>query len=149
MKLVEYEEFNAYKTLHDWYLRRDVAGLADVFEDFRTECLRDFGLDPAHYIGMAQLAWDVCLRIAYNKYGVELENITDQEMYMMFEKAKRGGMSKAVYRHVCANHPYLRDYNLDQEHQWIHYIDMNNLYGGAMMKPLPVFSNSRIYMYVS
>jgi len=109
MKLVEYEGFNDSKTLHDWYLRRDVAGLADVFEDFRKECLYDFGLDPAHYISMALLAWDVCLRIAYNKYGLELENITDQEMYMMFEKAKGGGMSKAVCRHVRAYHPYLSD----------------------------------------
>ena len=64
---------------------------------------------------MAQWNWDVCLKIAYEKWGIELECITDQDMYMFFEQAKRDGMSKAIHRHAGANHPYLYDCNPDMK----------------------------------
>ena len=33
---------------HDIYMQMDVALLADVFENFRNICERQYGLDPAH-----------------------------------------------------------------------------------------------------
>ena len=45
---------------HDLYLRTDVILLANVFESFRTICLDNYGLDPAHFcstrIGMESLS---------------------------------------------------------------------------------------------
>ena len=42
---------------HDLYNHSDVLLLADVFETFRKTCLRQYGLDPAHYYTSPCLAW--------------------------------------------------------------------------------------------
>ena len=34
---------------HDLYLKIDVSLLAEIFENFRNVCLKNYELDPAHY----------------------------------------------------------------------------------------------------
>ena len=41
---------------HDIYLKSDILLLADVFEKFRTTCISNYGLDPAHYYTTPGLA---------------------------------------------------------------------------------------------
>ena len=74
---------------HDIYLKSDVLLLADIFENFRDLCLSYYKLDPVHYFGTPGIAWDACLKISKQK----LELITDPDMYLFVELAKRGGMS--------------------------------------------------------
>ena len=53
------------KTLGDYsdiYCRTDVLLLAAVFETFRKTCLRQYGLDPAHYYTSPGLSWDALLK---------------------------------------------------------------------------------------
>ena len=50
--------------------------IADVFENFRDNCLEAYGLDPAHYYTTPGLTWDAMLK--YTK--VELEMLTDIDM---------------------------------------------------------------------
>ena len=73
---------------HDLYLRTDVLLLTDVFENFRDLCLEYYGLDPAHYFTLPNFAWDAMLL----KTGIEIDPLTDKEMYEMIEKGLRGGM---------------------------------------------------------
>ena len=118
---------------HDLYLRSDVFLLADVFENFRSTCLSNYELDPAHYFTDPGLSWDACLK----KSGVKLELLTDPDMHMMFEKGIRGGISMVSHRHAIANNPQMQNYNPEQPTSYLMYLDANNLYGWAMSEYLP------------
>ena len=80
------------KTLEDYsdlYCRTDVLLLTDVFETFRKMCLRQYGLDPAHYYTSPGLSWDALLK----KTGVELELLTDYDQHLFIERGMRGVIS--------------------------------------------------------
>ena len=96
--------------------------LADVFETFRKTCLKQYGLDPAHYYTSPGLSWDALLK----KTGVELELLTDYDQHLFIEKGLRGGISMVSRRYAEANNPMVEG------------LDANNLYGWAMSQPLPV-----------
>ena len=46
---------------HDLYLKTDVILLADIFENFRDVCLKNYKLDPAWYYTSPGLSWDALL----------------------------------------------------------------------------------------
>ena len=48
---------------HNLYNQADVLLLADVFENFRNICIKNYKLDPAHYHTAPGLAWDAALKI--------------------------------------------------------------------------------------
>ena len=75
-------EMKTMKDFHDLYLKCDVLLLADVFEKFRNNSLKNSGLSPSHYLSAPALSWDAML----NMTKVELELITDPDMYIFFEK---------------------------------------------------------------
>ena len=112
--------------------------MADVFEEFRDVCYKNYGLDPLHYYTAPGLSWDAL----FKKTGVRLELLTDEEKYMFFEMGKRGGISMISNRLGIANNEYMKNKKINNEEikKWIAYFDANNLCGGAMVKKLP-FSN--------
>jgi hypothetical protein len=119
-----------FKNYHDLYLTTDTLLLADVFENFGDVSMANYRLDPAHYLTTPSLTWDACLKYT----NVELELITDPEIFLFFDSAMRGGLSVVSNRYARANNPYLepKDYDSSQPHSYIYYLDANNLYGWAM-----------------
>ena len=116
------------------YCKSDVLLLTDVFENFIDVCFEKFKLDPAHYITAPSLAMDAMLKMT----EVELELLTDVDMYLFFEKGIRGGVSTITKRYGCANNKYMGDkYDPTKPSKFIPYLDANNLYGWAMSHPLP------------
>ena len=63
----------------------DVLLLNNVFEAFRSTCLKNDGLDSTHFYTSPGLVWQACLK----KTSIELELLTDPDMLKMFERGIR------------------------------------------------------------
>ena len=119
---------------HDLYVKIDILLLADVFGNFRDMCIKEYELEPAHFVSLPGLAWQACLK----KTNIELELLTDYDMLLMVEKGIRGGICHSIHRYAKANNKYMQNYNKSEESSYIQYLDANNLYGWEMSKKLPV-----------
>ena len=118
---------------HDHYLKKNVLLLADVFEKFIDTCLKFYKVDPCHYFSSPGLDWDTMLKMT----GVELEKISNIDMYLFIEKGLKGGISYIVKRYSEANNKYMKNYDPIKPSKYIEYLDKNNLYGWAMSGYLP------------
>ena len=87
------------------YISSDVVLLDSVLQQYRTECLSSYNLDPVHYYTAPSLTWVAGLKFT----KVELELFTD--MYTFIEQAIRGGISTITHRYAKANNHHLPDYN--------------------------------------
>ncbi|KAK3698312.1 hypothetical protein QZH41_006011 [Actinostola sp. cb2023] len=132
-KVWETFSMKTMREYHDLYLESDVLLLADVFENFRDACVKNYGLDSAWYYTAPGLAWDAALKLT----EVKLELFTDPDMHLMIEEGIRGGVSMISKRHGKANNKYTKEYDSSLPTKYITYLDANNLYGWAMSKPLP------------
>ena len=87
-------QLNNLGDYHDLYVQSDTLLLADVFENFRDMCLKEYELDPAHFLSLPELAWQACLK----KTNVELDLLTDYNMLLMVEEGIRGGICHSIHR---------------------------------------------------
>ena len=118
---------------HDHYLKKDVLLLADIFERFIDPCLKLYKLDPCHYFSSPGLSWDAMLKMT----GVELEKISDIDMYLFIEKGLRGRISYTAKTYAEANNKYMKNDDPTKPSKYIRYLDMNDLYGWAMSGYFP------------
>ena len=102
---------------HDYYSKKDVLLLADVFEKFIDACLKYYGLDPCHYFSSPGLSWDAMLKMT----GIELEKISDIDKYLFIEKELRGGISYITKRYRKENNEYCPDYDPKNHHQHLYH----------------------------
>jgi hypothetical protein len=67
------------------------------------------------------------------KTGVEIDPLTDQEMYEMIEKGLRGGMCQVSHKEAKGNNKYVgEDYDTERPSNFINY------FGLAMSMKLPI-----------
>ena len=116
-------DFNTFEDFHDHYLRKDVLLFVDVFEKFIFTCLKYYDLDSCHSFRAPGLSWNAMLKMT----KVELEKTSDPDNYMFFQQGMRGGVKYTNKRYSDAS----KNVN-------VLYLDMNNLYGCAMMQYLPI-----------
>ena len=88
-KMFKLENLGDY---HDLYVQRDTL-LADVFNNFRDMCIKEYELDPAHFLSLPGLAWQTCL----NKTNIELELLTEYDMLLMVEEGINGGICHSTH----------------------------------------------------
>ena len=113
------------KDYHNLTLKFHVLLLADVIERIRNNSIKSYGLCPSHYLSAPGSM--------HKMTKIKLELITNPDMYIFFEKGRRGGISYISNRYRKANNKYLKFY----EPKHIIYLDANNLHGYAMSKFLP------------
>ena len=123
-----------FKDYVEIYNLIDTLLLADIFENFREICFENYGIDPACYYTSPGLFWDALLK----ETGIELELLSDIDMFYFFKRMIRGGISMISTRYAEANNPYMKDlYDPEKENSYIMYFDANNLYGFIMMGKIP------------
>ena len=91
--------------------------LADVFEKIRNNSSRNYGLIQIHYLNVPALSWNAMLDMT----KVELEFISDADLYLFFQKGMRGGIS-SIFKRYEANNEYIKSYDPKQESNDILYI---------------------------
>ena len=47
---------------HNLYVQSDTLLLADLFNNFRDMCIKEYELDPAHILSLPRLAWQAYLK---------------------------------------------------------------------------------------
>lgn len=60
---------------------------------------------------------------------IQLESMSDVDMYQFIEKGMRGGISYIANRHGDeANNKYMKNHDENKASKYITYLDANNLY---------------------
>ncbi len=95
----------------DLYLKTDILLLADVFENFRKNCIATHKLDPAWYHSMPGYTWDSMLQFT----KCRLDILRDIDQIMFVEQGIRGGISVCVNGYAEANNKYMDTYDVSKE----------------------------------
>ena len=113
-------KMNTVADYHDLYLKRDILLLADVFEMFISVYLEYYRLDPCHYFSSSGLSCDSMLKMT----KIELELISNIDMYLFIQKRMRGGISYIVKRFSKANKKAKPISQVNKLHIWMQIIYM-------------------------
>ena len=125
------------ETIRDYqslYIKCDVLQLCDVFDNFRTACIADNGIDPCWSYTLPGYSWVAMLK----KTAVKIGLVFDSDMLRMIEAGIRGGICVIPNRYAKANNPKCKGYDPNKPTTWILTVDANNLYGWAMVQHLPI-----------
>lgn len=76
-------EMKAVGDFHNLYLKRDILLFADIFEEFRNECLECYGLDLSYYFNNPGLSLDDKFKIVH----VELDLTSAIDMHQFIKKS--------------------------------------------------------------
>ena len=131
-KMQEHFKIKTLGEYHDSYVQADIAQLSDVFESFRSLCLKGCQLDPAYFVSTPSLALEAMLKIT----NVKIEIFTDINMVLMTEKGIRGGLTQVIRKYGIANNKYLPNYDSSKKSTYLQQLHANNLDGYAMNKKL-------------
>lgn len=133
-----WDTFLPKKNLREYtyfYNKLDVILLAIVFEKFRETCMREFGLDPTHYVSLPGFSFDAMLKMT----GVRIELLTDIDKLLFCEKAIRGGITEVIKRKARCNNKYVSEtYDERREDSYIMCFDVNSMYASVMREKLPI-----------
>ena len=93
------------------FVQSDTLLLADVFESFRNKRIEMYELHPAHFLSTPGLTWQAFLK----KTEIELELLTDVDMFLMVEKGIIGGIFHATHQYAKENNKYMKNHSKDKE----------------------------------
>ncbi|KAF4528390.1 hypothetical protein B566_EDAN016485 [Ephemera danica] len=129
----EYKIRNNKEFCHH-HLKTRVTFLADVFENFRNVCSTTFNLDPCNYQTMQDVTFDSALKISQ----VELELLSDCDVFSMIEAGIRGDFGNVVTRYMKANNDDCEDFDPRKPTSHLAYFRANYIHATQMLEPLPI-----------
>lgn len=88
-------EMKNMKEYMETYCLSDTFLLCEVFGRFRNESMQNFGIEPGHFLSLPGFAYQAFLKTT----GVELDYISNEEIYLMLSENIRGGHSFASQRY--------------------------------------------------
>ena len=112
-------------------MKTDICHLSDIFQKFSYFSYETYELDPRHSYTLPGFSWQAMLKLT----KIELELITDPDMYLFLMDTIRGGISVCNKKHVIADNKYINKNTTNNK--YILYLDANNLYGYSMIQSLP------------
>ena len=128
------------------YLKTDICHLSDVFQKFSDFAYKTYNLDARHSYTLPGYSWQSMLKMT----KIELELISDSDMYLFLMDTIRGGITVCNKKFVKSDNVYTRKVHdessnkkvskklkTSDSNKFIMYLDANNLYGHSMSKPLP------------
>ena len=128
------------------YLKTDICHLSDVFQKFSDFTYKTYNLDVRHNYTLPGYSWQSMLKMT----KIELELISDWNMYLFLMDAIGGGICVVNKKIVKADNIYTRKVHdessnkkvnkklkTNDSNKFILYLDANNLYGHSMSKSLP------------
>ena len=89
-----------------------------MFEKFKNNSLKVYGLCPSHYLSALGLSYDAMIKIT----KIKLEVVPDPDMYIFFEKGTRGQISYISNRYRKASNKYLKLYGPKKESKHTIYL---------------------------
>ena len=96
--------------------------------------MNHYRLYSAWYFSAPDLAWDAALKIT----KVQLELLSDPDIFLMIESGIRGGIATISHHRAKANNEYMgTQFDPAEESKFISYLVANNLYGWTMSNQLP------------
>ena len=116
MKNISNEDYkhalNVFKTFEcknlleysELYLKTDICHLSDVFQKFSNFVYKTYNLDPRHSYTLPGFSWQSMLKMT----KIELELISDSNMYLFLMDTIRGGICQVNKKHVKADNIYTR-----------------------------------------
>ena len=90
-----------------------------------------YELDPRHLYTLPSFSWQSMLKMT----KIEIELISDADMYLFLMDAIRGGITVCNKKHVIADNKYINENTTNNK--CLLYLDANNLYGYSMSQKLP------------
>ena len=127
------------KNMRDYmetYCMCDTLILAEVFEAFRNESLKNFCMDPCHFISLPGFAYNAFLK----QTDANLEYITDSDIFEMLSSNLRGGHSfcsqryeeSSIFQNLVNGEKTKSSSDVEEETQsmlmpFLTYFDANNL----------------------
>ena len=87
------------------YLKTDLCHLADVFQKFSNCTYDTYELDCRHSFTLPGYSWECMLKMT----KIELELISDSDIYLFLMDTIRGGMTVCNKKYVKADNIYTRE----------------------------------------
>ena len=95
--------------------------------------MKEFGLNPLHYVSLPDYSFDCGLM----SNGVTLDKLQDKQMLDDFVEENKGFLCGIMRDRYINNGNANANANAHSKNRTIRYIDANNLYGYAVMQKLP------------